>query len=191
MTNRHLCEGDFLTRVARLAEGKYYQAILLREKDLPEDEYEKLAKEVLAICQRTEKKCILHSFPRVALRFKHPYIHLPLPLWERLEDEEKKGMQKHMIEIGTSIHSMEQLRQAETLGASYVMAGHIFATDCKSGLAPRGLDFLGSICQASDLPVYGIGGIHADNEDQVMRVGASGVCMMSDCMKEDDLQTKI
>lgn len=185
VTNRHLCEGDFLTRVARLAEGKYYQAILLREKDLSEDEYEKLTKEVLAICQRRGKKCILHSFPGTALRLGHPYVHMPLPLWESLKDEEKNRLQQHMIEIGTSIHSMEQLRQAEALGASYVMAGHIFATDSKKGIEPRGLDFLSAICQASNLPVYGIGGIHPGNEKQVMEMGASGVCMMSSCMKED------
>lgn len=185
MTNRHLCEEDFLTRVERLAEGKYYQAILLREKDLPENEYERLAKEVLAICQKRGKKCILHSFPMVALHLKHPYIHLPLPLWESLGDEERNRLQRHMIEIGTSIHSMEQLRQAEALGAAYVLAGHIFTTECKRGAEPRGLEFLGSICQMSHLPVYGIGGIHPENEEQVMKMGASGVCMMSVCMKED------
>lgn len=184
VTNRHLCEGDFLTRVRQLAEGKHYQAILLREKDLSEDEYERLAKEVLAICQRTGKRCILHSFPEVARRLGHPYVHLPLPLWEGLNEEEKKGLQQHMIEIGTSIHSLEQFRQAEALGAAYVIAGHIFTTDCKREIEPRGLSFLSSICRVSDLPVYGIGGIHSSNEEQVMGVGASGVCMMSDCMKK-------
>ena len=120
------------------------------------------------------------------MRLGHPYVHLPLSLWKGINDEEKNRLHRHMIEIGTSIHSVEQLRQAETLGASYVMAGHVFATDCKKGLEPRGLDFLSAICRASDLPVYGIGGIHSGNEEQVMGAGASGVCMMSSCMREDE-----
>ena len=43
VTNRLLCQGDFLTRVEQLAKGEKYQTILLREKDLTEPEYEKLA----------------------------------------------------------------------------------------------------------------------------------------------------
>ena len=38
--------------------------------------------------------------------------------------------------------------EAERLGATYVTAGHIFTTDCKKGLPPRGLDFLKNVCDA-------------------------------------------
>lgn len=33
--------------------------------------------------------------------------------------------------IGTSVHSVEDAIKAEQLGATYMTAGHIFATDCK------------------------------------------------------------
>ena len=52
--------------------------------------------------------------------------------------------------------------EAERLGATYVTAGHIFTTDCKKGLPPRGLDFLKNVCDAVTIPVYGIGGIKFD-----------------------------
>lgn len=183
VTNRHLCEGDFLTRVKRLAEDDFYQAILLREKDLPEEQYEMLAREVLDICHKSGKKCILHSFPQAAWRLGHSYIHLPLPVWHSLGKQERSQLKKSMREIGTSVHSIEQFKQAVELGASYVTAGHIFATDCKRGIAPRGLNFLQSICQVSDIPVYGIGGINRENESRVIEAGAAGVCIMSACMK--------
>ena len=41
-------------------------------------------------------------------------------------------------------------------------AGHIYATDCKQGLPPRGLDFLEEVCRAVDIPVWAIGGIGKD-----------------------------
>ena len=44
VTNRHLCEGDFLERIRQIAQGDEYNAILLREKDLSHEEYEELAK---------------------------------------------------------------------------------------------------------------------------------------------------
>ncbi len=183
VTNRHLCQNDFLTQVERLAKGKQYQTILLREKDLTEEEYEWLARDVLLICQKNNTKCILHSYPQTALRLKHSFLHMPLSLWERLSEEERRAVSVKMEEMGTSVHSLAQLRQAEEMGASYVIAGHIFETDCKKGLQPRGLSFLRSLCGQTDIPVYGIGGINEENEQSVIAAGASGVCIMSGCME--------
>ena len=89
-----------------LAKGKKYQAILLREKDLTEAEYEALASEVLAITGRYGKKCIVHSFVHVAERLSHPYLHLPLSLWWKLPLEKQKEMKNFFQEIGTSVHSV-------------------------------------------------------------------------------------
>ena len=66
--------------------------------------------------------------------------------------------------IGISIHSVEEAKEAEQLGASYLTAGHIYATDCKRGLPPRGLGFLKEVCREVSIPVYGIGGIKFDEE---------------------------
>lgn len=73
--------------------------------------------------------------------------------------------------------------KAQELGADFVFAGHVFATDCKKGLPPRGLDFLRDVVGAVDIPVYGIGGINEKNIKQIMECGAAGGCMMSGFMK--------
>ena len=184
VTSRHLCQGDFLARVEALAEGKEYQAVMLREKDLSEKEYEVLAGQVLSIMERYHKKCILHSFYSVAEKWENPYLHLPLPLWESMAGETRQKLRTRFQEIGTSVHSLEQLYRAEELGADYVTAGHIYATSCKEGLAPRGLSFLHQICQQAEIPVFGIGGISRDREEEVIRQGAAGVCIMSGCMQD-------
>ena len=73
--------------------------------------------------------------------------------------------------------------EAERLGAAYVTAGHIFTTDCKKGLPPRGLEFLTDVVNAVKIPVYGIGGIDEENITKIMECGAAGGCMMSGFMK--------
>lgn len=181
VTNRHLCDGDYLKRIRKLAAGGEYQAILLREKDLTETEYTALAVSVIEICKEYDRKCILHGFPETAKKLYHPFLHLPLPLLA-VQSEENLA---HFQEIGTSIHSVGQLREAEELGACYVAAGHIFTTDCKKGQAPRGIGFLRDICEKSSVPVYAIGGIHRGNEGQAEAAGAAGVCLMSSAMRED------
>ncbi len=85
--------------------------------------------------------------------------------------------------VGTSVHSPEQLQTAEQLGADYVTAGHIFATDCKKGLPPRGTDFLSDICSRTKLPVYAIGGITSDRIPELRQTGAVGACIMSGTMQ--------
>ena len=65
-----------------------------------------------------------------------------------------------------------------------MVAGHIYATDCKKGVPPRGIGFLKEVCDAVRLPVYGIGGIHFEPEQwrELVRAGAKGGCIMSGMM---------
>ena len=51
--------------------------------------------------------------------------------------------------VGVSVHTVEEAIFVEKHGGSYLMAGHIFATDCKKGLMPRGIEFLKEICAIS------------------------------------------
>ncbi|MFQ9412022.1 MAG: thiamine phosphate synthase [Evtepia gabavorous] len=50
--------------------------------------------------------------------------------------------------LGTSCHSVAEALEAQALGATYLLAGHIFDTSCKPGLPGRGLDFLAQVCAA-------------------------------------------
>ena len=79
VTNRKLCEGDFLDRIRLLCRAGV-KKIVLREKDLNEKEYTKLAKDVLEICKAADVECIFHKYLFPALKLHAPGIHLPLPL---------------------------------------------------------------------------------------------------------------
>ena len=178
VTNRHLCQRPFLEQIERVC-SIHPKALLLREKDLSEEEYEALAREVLAICNAYQVPCILHFFPEVAKKLQVDAIHLPL--WKLQECvSELTGFSQ----IGTSTHSPAEALKAQQLGATYVTAGHIYTTDCKKGLPPRGLDFLQNVCNAVTIPVYGIGGIKLSDRqiNEVKSCGASGVCVMSGMM---------
>lgn len=177
VTNRVLCREDFLTRVEKIA-ACHPAGIILREKDLPESEYEALAADILAICRKQQIPCMLHTFVDTAIRLKATAIHLPMPVLRTLSPEQKE----HFRTIGASCHSVEEAKEAENLGCTYITAGHIFATDCKKGLPGRGLDFLREVCRAVSIPVYAIGGISPENISAVQAAGAKGSCVMSGAM---------
>ena len=72
-------------------------------------------------------------------------------------------------------------------GATQVILGTIFETECKKGLKGRGIEFVREIseyCRKNgDIPVYAIGGITPENISLVKEAGARGGCMMSYMMK--------
>ena len=180
VSNRKLCNRPFLEQIERVCKI-HPEAVILREKDLTEEEYGTLAKEVMNICSRYQVSCILHNFWKTALELGCTSVHLPLPILQKITDEEKKKFTK----IGISIHSVEEAKEAEQLGASYLTAGHIYETGCKPDLPPRGLNFLKEVCQAVDIPVYAIGGIRLEKQQiaEIQKAGARGACIMSELMK--------
>lgn len=185
VTNRKLVKayeenGSFLPFLEKIKEAakKKPAFIILREKDLSPDDYKELAKKVFEICDGEKLSCVLHYFYREAIELGAKKIHLPLHILENMTEDEKKCFDV----IGASTHSVEDARRAKELGASYITAGHVFATDCKKGLAPRGLQFLADVCDSVDIDVYAIGGISENNMKQCIGRGAKGVCMMSGFM---------
>ena len=153
--------------------------IILREKDLSAEKYRELAAGVLEICEKSGISCVLHHFYKEAMELGVRKIHLPLHILEEMSDSEKSCFDV----IGVSTHSVEDAKKARKLGASYITAGHIFVTDCKKGLAPRGIGFLREVCENVDTDVYAIGGITEKNMAECIKAGAKGVCMMSGFMR--------
>lgn len=199
VSNRKLCKRPLVEQIERVCKI-HPDAIILREKDLTEEEYRTLAKEVLEICNQYQVHCILHNFWKVAIELGCTSVHLSLPVWKGLSDDEKvyvrdylkkSGKQKEILDknicrgIGTSVHSVEEAKEAEALGAVYLTAGHIYATDCKKGLPPRGLEFLEEVCREVSIPVYGIGGIKFEEKQwqDMKECGAAGGCIMSGMME--------
>lgn len=182
VTNRMLCREDLLTRIEKIA-AAHPAGILLREKDLTADQYRALAEKVLRVCRLYGTPCILHNFADIAAELHCPALHLPLPLLRKLPQTEKV----HFSVIGTSCHSVKDAEEAARLGCTYLIAGHIFETDCKKGLPGRGISFLSEVCNAAPVPVYAIGGICSGNIAQVRKAGAAGACVMSGIMTTDNI----
>jgi thiamine monophosphate synthase len=85
--------------------------------------------------------------------------------------------------IGVSVHSQEEAIFALDNGSSYIVYSHIFPTDCKKGLKPKGVTNLKKVCETVEIPVYALGEINSENESLVVSAGASGVCQMSEYMQ--------
>lgn len=176
---------DFFNSVEMIARSDV-DSIILREKDLSEDEYFLLAAKVKKICDKYGKKLIIHNFIDVAKKLGIKNIQLPFSKFISLNN-----LHDDFESIGTSVHSVGDAVRAEKAGADYIIAGHIFATDCKKGLAPRGIEFLKDVCNSVKIPVFAIGGIDNNSVAEIRNVNCdnfSGVCVMSALMKSNNPQ---
>lgn len=228
-------------QIRALLNNNSYDKILVREKDLSEEEYHAFLADIfctqrsnLSATNLTSNNCtfpknpltnnsildnfvlaksicsdginimpsriIVHNFPAVAEEFGTD-LHLPFSIFTSVITSDNGLSQEndttsattssdsfrrkypHIKRIGTSIHSVEDAVFAESHGADYITAGHIFTTDCKKGLPGRGIDWLKSICHAVSIPVYAIGGISDANISMLSDCNIAGYCMMSASMR--------
>ncbi|WP_338991672.1 thiamine phosphate synthase [Fusobacterium polymorphum] len=195
ITNRKLCENENLEKQIEKIFSAYKRKIILedfeivaltlREKDLDKNEYLNLVKKIYPICEKYRIDLILHQNYDLNLdkKYKIGGFHLSYEIFKSLNKNIREKLIKKYKRIGVSIHSLEEARKVENLGASYVVAGHIFETDCKKGLEPRGLNFIKELSSILTIPIFAIGGINKENSNLVLNSGAFGVCMMSSLMK--------
>ena len=195
ISNRKLCENENLEKQIEKIFSAYERKIILknfdivaltlREKDLNKNEYLKLIEEIYPICQKYKINLILHQNYDLNLDEKYDIegIHLSYNIFKSLNENIKAELIKKYKRIGVSIHSLEEAKDVESLGASYVIAGHIFKTDCKKGLEPRGLKFVEDLSSTLTIPIFAIGGIDEKKSLSVIDSGAFSVCMMSSIMK--------
>ena len=195
ITNRKLCENENLEKQIKKIFSAYEKKIILknfeivtltlREKDLDKNEYLNLVKKIYPICEKYRIDLILHQNYDLNLDEKYNIegIHLSYEIFKSLNKNIREKLIKKYKRIGVSIHSLEEAKDVENLGATYVVAGHIFETDCKKGLEPRGLNFIKELASILTIPIVAIGGINEENSNLVLNSGAFGVCMMSSLMK--------
>lgn len=180
ITDRASCPRSLPDQVSRLS--GMVDAIIVREKDLDEDSYETLLREVAAACAGSAAqdglpmRCIAHTHVEAARRVGVGAIHLPLPALR-----EMGGAPEGFVAVGTNVHEVEEVAEAERLGAGYLMASPVFAPSCKP-MDGRGLEFLREVVEASSVPVVALGGIDDEREESVREAGAAGAARMSGWM---------
>ncbi|MBS1361689.1 MAG: thiamine phosphate synthase [Acidaminococcaceae bacterium] len=169
-----------IERLAKLTELRP-QAVILRAKSLDKAAYRTLALQAQQSCEAAGIPLILYSDWQLAHELGISKLHLPLALLRQMTACKRA----HFILLSTSVHSVGEAQEAQALGATVLIAGHIYTTQCKAGLAPRGLGFLQNVCSAVNLPVYAIGGISFDASQHVelQANGARGACVMSAYMR--------
>lgn len=179
ITNRKLATSKDFYRVIDEAIKGGISTIILREKDLSYEELLTMAKKVIEVIGIRNVKLIINNNLEVAKVVEAYGFHLSF------EKFIETKLSFNGI-IGVSVHSREEAITAEKHGADYLLLGHIFETECKKDLPPRGIEIIKTIKKNVDIPVIALGGIKPENILEIMVAGADGAAVMSTIMQADD-----
>jgi thiamine-phosphate pyrophosphorylase len=164
-----------LTERIRLAAAAGVDWVQIREKDLG-------AKDLLALVMHAvacgTAKVIVNDRLDVALAAGAAGVHLgreSAPVAE-VARWRRGGNAPPEFLMGVSCHSLEDVREAEAEGASYVFFGPVFETPSKRPFGPpQGIARLAEVCGQVRIPVIAIGGVDEKNAAECFRAGAAGI----------------
>lgn len=109
-----------------------------------------------------------------------PDLELPSGWWIHLPASRISAWTTDGRPFGASVHSMEECTTAVESGAGYVVAGPIWPTGSKPGHPGIGISAFAGICRATDIPVFGLGGIdRVERVREVLEAGAYGIACRS------------
>ena len=189
ITNKDLVKGDYIKQLEKVLRTRPF-GMLLREKGMEEKEYEQLAGQVLPLAELYGVPCFIHSRIDLAKRLSCPNIHLPMPVLMELVKKHGKSTGEYLHssfkQVSVACHSKEDVELAVANGATLIILGTIYETECKRGLAGKGIGFVREICSECHLPVFAIGGVSPERMPELLEAGATGGCMMSGFMKLTD-----
>jgi len=94
------------------------------------------------------------------------------------------------VMIGVSAHTVQEALDAVAHGADYLGVGAVFATHTKTDVSEMPRQTLLDICNAVDVPVVAIGGIHKENILQLKGTGVDGVALVSAIFAAKDIEAE-
>ncbi|MEO6907101.1 MAG: thiamine phosphate synthase [Abditibacteriaceae bacterium] len=179
VTSRHQMKPSFehCLEVALLSGASLIQ---LREKDLDQTLFTFLAEICRKLCSHYNAELLINGRPKMAQRLGIDGLHLPE------SSLELDALPKFPV-MGFSVHSLENAKRAEAMGANYLIYGSVFSTASHPEIVPVGLDELHKVTQAVSCPVYAIGGISAANAKSCKEAGAYGVSVISAVWQAPDV----
>ena len=171
LTDRRQAVGHLVDVVAAAVDAGA-RAVVLREKDLPDDDRRALLAQLAPV---------VHGAGGLLLSAG---THIPGA--DGVHQPSEAGPPPAGVGVtGRSCHDAAQVRAAEADGVDYVTVSPIHATVSKPGYGPSlGVEGLARLAASTTLPVYALGGIDGAEAVTACRAaGAHGVAVMGAVMR--------
>jgi 8-oxo-dGTP diphosphatase len=148
-----------------------YRLAQWRVKTLQGSVYMKLAKKAVAFARLRGLALVLNSEPEQTTEVGAAGVHLTGPrLWAL-----RRRPLPERLWVASSCHTLEDIRQAESIGADFIVLSPVLPTLSHPGIPPLGWEQFGIWAETARLPVFALGGLNRSHLAQANRHGAQGV----------------
>ena len=174
---------------ARMALEGGCRWIQLRMKDASDDEVREAAAEIQPMCKAYDAIFLLDDRVELAKELKADGVHLgknDMPV-----DEARRVLGEEFI-IGGTANTFDDIERLSRQGADYIGCGPFRFTTTKKNLAPViGIEGYRDIIEKMkaagiDLPVVAIGGITADDIDDILATGVRGIAVSGTVLRAEN-----
>lgn len=163
--------------------------VQLRAKGASPEEVQRIAETLLPITEKSGVGLVINDYPQVARTVGAPICHLGQ------EDFFDAGhthvaqlsTSNSQLKFGLSTHAPEQAERALRAEPDYLAIGPVFATPTKPGRPAVTLDYVRWAAKHVNMPWFAIGGITAQNLDDVLAAGATRICVVSAILNAPDI----
>ena len=170
-----------------LTDEELEQYIREQEKELDEEAFLKEALELHDLCKKYNVPFFINDNVDIAIRCHAEGIHVGQSDMAAAKVRERVG--EDMM-IGVSAHTVQEALDAVAHGADCLGVGAAFATHTKEDVNVLPRQTLIDICNAVDVPVVAIGGIHKENLLRLKGTGVNGVALVSAIFGAEDIEAE-
>jgi thiamine-phosphate pyrophosphorylase len=147
--------------------------VQLREKSARDRDIVEAGRVFRRLCDAYDALFIVNDQAELAVACAADGVHIG-------QDDASPGEVRRVIGhdalIGLSTHSREEVDAAA--GVDYISVGPVYPTPTKPEYASVGLDLVHYAAEHAGTPFFAIGGVDADNVDDVLDAGASRVAVV-------------
>lgn len=149
--------------------------LLLRAKTLSGDDYKVLAREVCRLCEARSASVMLNTdlatIESLSATGMHVSAHQLMQLRERPVGEN--------IWLSASCHTREEVEHANLIAVDFIFLGSVKRTASHEDVKPMGWQKFSTLAELASMPVYAIGGMTLDDQQQSRMMGGQGIAAIS------------
>ena len=163
------------------------QLVQLRANSLDAQAYRKLAIKVLELCGKFNARLLLKGDLNLLEAIPDAAgLHLTSEQLAHFTESDRKtgNVRSHLglaadKLLAASCHNEEQISQAHQLGVDFITLSPLLATSCHPESQGLGWKHFESLLLESPVPVYGLGGLSAAHQPELLQRGAQGYAAIS------------
>jgi len=155
----------------------------LRERGLDAGRLLTRARQLVDLCRRYRRLCIINDRPDIAILSDADGVHVGQEDLPAVEVRKLVGRDRI---VGVSTHHLEQAKRAWLDGADYIGVGPMFPSTTKPREFVAGIEYAVEVVSQIPIPAVAIAGITLGNVDKVLSSGVPAVAVTAAVLDSDD-----